>query len=107
MKLLSLSSGVYSADFGPDPRDAVLVIKAFGPNRLCFACLKHNSDSRNILVYACLLLKAPIEPRFIILVIEDSCTGKDYCADVWVSIFLNYTQKDLMVRVVSISDATK
>ncbi|KAJ5365249.1 hypothetical protein N7517_008135 [Penicillium concentricum] len=107
MNLLPLSSGFYGADLGPDPRDAALAVKAFGPNRPRLARLKHTSDPRNVLAYACPLSKAPMEPRLIILVTGDSCAGKDYCADVWVSMFLKCTQKGLVARAVSISDATK
>ncbi|KAJ6178107.1 hypothetical protein N7519_008568 [Penicillium mononematosum] len=107
MNLLPLSSGVYSADLGPDTGDAALAVKAFGPNRPRLARLKHTSDPRNVLAYACPLSKAPMEPRLIILVTGDSCAGKDYCADVWVSMFLKCTQKGLVARAVSISDATK
>ena len=105
--LLSLSSGAYGADLGPDPRDATLAAKAFGPNRLRLAHLKHSLDPCNVLAYTCPLLKIPIEQRFIILVTGESCAGKDYCADVWVSVFIKCTHKSLTSRAVSISDATK
>lgn len=32
-KLLPFSAGAYSTDLGPDPRDLVLAVKAFGQNR--------------------------------------------------------------------------
>ena len=105
--LLSLSSGAYGADLGPDPRDATLAAKAFGPNRLRLAHLKQSLDPRNVLAYACPLPKIPIEQRLIILVTGESCAGKDYCADVWVSAFIKYTHKSLTSRAVSISDAIK
>jgi adenine phosphoribosyltransferase len=105
--LLPLSSGAYCADLGPDPRDSALAAKAFGPNRPRLARLKHSLDPRNVLAYACPLPKAPIEPKLIILVTGESCAGKDYCADVWVSLFTACTQKSLTARAVSISDATK
>ncbi|OGM46813.1 phosphoribosyl transferase domain protein [Aspergillus bombycis] len=105
--LLPLSSGVYGADLGPDPRDAILAEKAFGPNRPRLARLKHRSDPHNVLAYACPLPKAPLEQRLIILVTGHSCAGKDYCADIWVSTFLAYTHKSLTARAVSISDVTK
>lgn len=105
--LLSLSSGAYGADLGPDPRDAALAAKAFGPNRLRLAHLKHSLDPRNVLAYACPLPKIPIEQRLIILVTGESCAGKDYCADVWVSVFIRCTHKSLTSRAVSISDAIK
>ena len=105
--LLSLSSGAYGADLGPDPRDAALAAKTFGPNRLRLAHLKHSLDPRNVLAYACPLPKIPIEQRLIILVTGESCAGKDYCADVWVSVFIRCTHKGLTSRAVSISDAIK
>ncbi|SLM37871.1 phosphoribosyl transferase domain protein [Lasallia pustulata] len=105
--LLSLSSGAYGADLGPDPRDAALAAKAFGPNRPHLARLKHSLDPRNVLAYTCPLPKAPVEQKLIILVTGESCAGKDYCADAWVSVFIRYTHKRLTVRAVSISDAIK
>ncbi|KAK5133839.1 hypothetical protein LTR08_007170 [Meristemomyces frigidus] len=105
--LLPLSSGVYSADLGPDPRDAELAAKAFGPNLSRLARLKHSSDPGNVLAYACPLPKVPMEPKLIILVTGDSCAGKDYCAEIWVSVFNTGSYKTLRARAVSISDATK
>jgi adenine phosphoribosyltransferase len=105
--LLPLSSGAYGADLGPDPRDAALAAKAFGPNRPRLARLKHSLDPRNVLAYVCPLPKAPMEPKLIILVTGKSCAGKDYCADVWVSVFIRCTHKSLTARAVSISDAIK
>ncbi|KAF3055773.1 Adenine phosphoribosyltransferase [Daldinia childiae] len=102
--LLPLSSGAYGADLGPDPRDAALATKAFGPNRSRLAHLKRKLDPCNVLAYACPLPKAPREPRLIILVTGESCAGKDYCADIWVSELSN---KGLAACVVSISDVTK
>ena len=105
--LSSLSSGAYGADLGPDPRDAALAAKAFGPNGPRLARLKRSLDPGNVLAYACPLPKAPMKQRLIILVTGESCAGKDYCADVWVSTFIKCTLKSLTARVVSISDATK
>ena len=105
--LLSLSNGAYGADLGPDPRDAALAVKAFGPNRPRLARLKHSLDPRNVLAYTCPLPKAPMEQKFIILVTGESCAGKDYCAGVWVSVFIRYAHKRLTVRAASISDAIK
>lgn len=105
--LLPLSSGAYGADLGPDPRDAALAAKAFGPNRPRLARLKHSLDPRNVLAYACPLPKAPMEPKLIILVTGESCAGKDYCAEAWVSVFTTCTHKTLTARAVSISYATK
>ncbi|OCL08570.1 phosphoribosyl transferase domain protein [Glonium stellatum] len=105
--LLSLSSGVYGADLGPDPRDATLAAKAFGPNRPRLARLKRSLDPHNVLAYTCPLPKALMEQKLIILVTGESCAGKDYCADIWVSVFIGCTHKSLTARVVSISDAAK
>ncbi|KAH9990894.1 hypothetical protein F4779DRAFT_249814 [Xylariaceae sp. FL0662B] len=107
--LLPLSSGAYGADLGPDPRDAALAVKAFGPNRPRLSRLKHSADPRNVLAYACPLLtkKVPMEQKLIILVTGESCVGKDYCADIWVSVFTTCTAESLKARAVSISDATK
>ena len=105
--LLSLSSGAYGADLGPDPRDAALAAKAFGPNLPRLAHLKNRLDPRNVLAYACPLPKTPMKQKLIILVTGESCAGKDYCADVWVSVFNRCTYRNLTARVVSISDAIK
>ena len=107
-QLLPLSTGAYGADLGPDPRDAVLAARAFGPNRPRLARIKRSSDPGNVLAYACPLPKAPMEPKLTILVTGESCAGKDYCADIWVSVFNTCTNnKGLRARAVSISDATK
>ncbi|KUI62847.1 Adenine phosphoribosyltransferase [Cytospora mali] len=107
--LLSLSSGVYGADLGPDPRDAALAAAAFGPNRPRLACLKKLSDPDHVLAYTCPLPKALLEQKqkLIILVTGESGAGKDYCAGVWASVFSRCTYRNLTARVVSISDATK
>lgn len=105
--LLPLSSGVYGADLGPDPRDTALAAKAFGPNRPRLARLKHNSDPRNVLAYACPLPNAPMEQKLIILITGESFAGKDFCADIWVYVFRTCTHKSLKARTVSISDVTK
>ncbi|KAK1962826.1 phosphoribosyl transferase domain protein [Colletotrichum sublineola] len=105
--LLPLSSGAYGADLGPDPRDTPLAAKAFGPNRPRLARLKRISDPCNVLAYACPLPKALMESKLIILVTGDSCSGKDYCANVWASLFVERTNKRLRARVSSISDAIK
>lgn len=105
--LLSLSSGAYGADLGPDPRDAALAAKAFGQNRPRLARLKHSLDPRRVLAYSCPLPEVPMEPKLIILVTGESCAGKDYCADVWTSALIACTQKKITARAVSISDATK
>ena len=105
--LLPLSSGTYGADLGPDPRDSALATKAFGPNQPRLARLKRSADPRNVLAYACPLPKAPMEQQLIVLVTGESCAGKDYCADIWVSVFTTCPHKSLAARAVSISDATK
>lgn len=102
--LLPFSSGAYGADLGPDPRDAALAAKAFGPNRPRLAQLKQSSDPHNVLAYACPLPRAPGEQTLIVLVTGESCAGKDYCANVWVAAL---NEKGLRARAVSISDATK
>jgi len=105
--LLPLSCGAYGADLGPDPRDAALAIKAFGPNLPRLSRLKYSIDPRNVLAYACPLPKIPMKPELIILVTGESGAGKDYCANVWVSVFNEYAHKRLTARAVSISDKTK
>ncbi|KAH7176408.1 phosphoribosyl transferase domain protein [Dactylonectria macrodidyma] len=103
--LLPLSTGAYSADLGPDPRDVGLAATAFGSNRPRLARLKHNLDPHNLLGYACPIPKMPMEPKLIIIITGGHGAGKDYCADIWVSAFTACnTYKS---RVVSISDATK
>ncbi|KAI1453465.1 hypothetical protein F4805DRAFT_443284 [Annulohypoxylon moriforme] len=106
-ELMPLSSGVYSADLGPDPRDAALAAKAFGPNLQRLARLKASLDPQNVLAYACPLLATPAANKFIILVTGENCAGKDYCAGIWASVIIACTQKNLTARVISISDATK
>jgi adenine phosphoribosyltransferase len=105
--LLPLSSGAYGADLGPDPRDAALAAKAFGPNRPRLARLKRKLDPCNVLAYTCPLPKVPMEQKLILLVTGESYAGKDYCADLWVSVFTTCAHKSLTARAVSISDTTK
>ncbi|ROW10798.1 hypothetical protein VPNG_05355 [Cytospora leucostoma] len=105
--LLPLSSGVYGADLGPDPRDAALATRAFGPNWRRLANLKKDLDPHHILAYTCPLPSPYAGQKLIILVTGKHGAGKDYCADVWASVFNTYTHTGLMARVVSISDATK
>ncbi|KAK4194506.1 hypothetical protein QBC40DRAFT_344103 [Triangularia verruculosa] len=102
--LLPLSTGAYGADLGPDPRDAALAAKAFGPNLPRLARLKQRWDPRDILAYACPLPTPPKDPRLIILVTGESGAGKDFCADVWRSLFM---KDDVAACVSSISEATK
>jgi adenine phosphoribosyltransferase/phosphomevalonate kinase len=96
--------GVYGADFGADPRDATLASKAFGPNRLRLSHLKQRLDPQNILAYACPLTKPPMEQKLVVLVTGDHGVGKDYCADVWTSVFKD---RGYTARLVSISEVTK
>ncbi|KAL7915891.1 hypothetical protein GGI35DRAFT_9977 [Trichoderma velutinum] len=105
--LLPLASGAYGADLGPYPRDADLVEKAFGPNRPRLARLKRDADPCKVLAYACPLPEATMGPKLIILVTGGNCAGKDYCADVWASVFNTSTPNTPKARVVSISDVTK
>ncbi|KAK1992087.1 hypothetical protein LX36DRAFT_662757 [Colletotrichum falcatum] len=105
--LLPLSTGAYGADLGPDPRDAPLAAKAFGPNRPRLARVKRISDPHNVLAYACPLPKALMKQKLIILVTGDNCSGKDYCANVWASLFVELTNKRLKASVSSISDVIK
>ncbi|KYG13746.1 hypothetical protein FVEG_13991 [Fusarium verticillioides 7600] len=105
--LLPLSSGAYGADLGPDPRDAALAAKAFGQNGPRLAWLKQSLDPRNVLAYACPLPKPPMKQKLIILATGESGAGKDYCADVWVSMFTRCAYTHCKARKVSISDATK
>ncbi|KAK3645814.1 hypothetical protein LTR22_014582 [Elasticomyces elasticus] len=107
MQLMPLSSGAYGADLGPDHRDAALATKAFGPNLPRLASLKHTLDPDKVLAYACPFPAAPNGQKLIILVTGESCAGKDFCADVWVSVFSTWSSKSRRVRAVSISDATK
>ncbi|KAK1710015.1 uncharacterized protein BDZ83DRAFT_724092 [Colletotrichum acutatum] len=102
--LLPLSTGVYGADLGPDPRDAVLAARAFGSNRPRLARLKCLADPRCVLAYTCPLPPKPKEPGLIILVTGNSCVGKDYCAEIWADVF-NRCGKT--ARVASISDTVK
>lgn len=105
--LLPLSNGVYSADLGPDPRDAMLATKAFGPNGRRLARLKRILDPHNVLAYACPLPRPPMDQKLIVLVTGESGVGKDYCADIWVSVLMKDSHKCLKARTASISDAIK
>ncbi|KAH7385152.1 phosphoribosyl transferase domain protein [Phaeosphaeria sp. MPI-PUGE-AT-0046c] len=106
--LLPLSCGAYGADLGPDPRDAALAARAFGPNLARLARLKARFDPYNVLSYACPLPPtlplppAPV-PKLIVLVTGQHGVGKDYSANVWAPVLSEY----FPTRIVSISDATK
>ncbi|KAL2831926.1 hypothetical protein BJY01DRAFT_260368 [Aspergillus pseudoustus] len=104
--LLRLSNGVYGADLGPDPRDACLATKAFGPNGPRLAAVKQGHDPHGVLVYAC---PVPKIPTTVILVTGPNCSGKDYCASIWASSINANANKGITftARVASISDATK
>jgi len=102
-QLLPLSNGAYGADLGPDPRDAVLAARAFGENLPRLARLKQDWDPQRVLAYTCPIPES-MEPKLVVLVTGDSGAGKDYCADVWVSVFANQHTR---ARAVSISEATK
>ncbi|KAB8300470.1 hypothetical protein EYC80_000640 [Monilinia laxa] len=106
-ELLPICNEVYGADLGPDPRDASLALKAFGPNLERLARLKHDFDPRNVLAYACPLPKPAKKQKLIILVTGCSGAGKDYCADIWVSAIMKHSRGKFTARSVSISDATK
>lgn len=106
-ELLPMSNGVYSADLGPDPRDAELAIKAFGPTRPKLERLKGISDPSSVLAYACPLGKLGVRHKLIVLVAGESGAGKDHCARIWASAFNSCTGKSLQARTVSISDVTK
>ncbi|KFA70243.1 hypothetical protein S40285_08258 [Stachybotrys chlorohalonatus IBT 40285] len=105
-QLLPLSTGAYGADLGPDPRDAALASKAFGPNRSRLGYLKKRLDPNNVLSYACPLLKMP-EQQLIVLVTGEVCAGKDYCANIWTSVFNASIHNDFRARTVSISEVCK
>ncbi|KAL4912603.1 hypothetical protein BDW62DRAFT_194147 [Aspergillus aurantiobrunneus] len=102
--LLPVSNGVYSADLGPDPRDASLATKAFGPNGPRLAGVKRAYDPHGVLAYAC---PVPKIPPTVILVTGRNCSGKDYCASIWASFINANADRGITARVASISDATK
>lgn len=102
--LLPLSDGVYGADLGPDPRDILLAQRAFGPNLSRLSQLKKQLDPFDVLAYACPLPRSTIRQKLVILITGESCSGKDYCAQLWASIFVAHR---VSVRVASISDMTK
>ena len=110
--LLSLSNGIYGADLGPDPRDAVLAQRAFGPNAVRLGRLKRVMDPHHVLAWTCPLPKPPL-PKLIILVTGEHGAGKDYCASVWCSSFSDMQENESTsthcthARVVRISDVTK
>lgn len=117
-------TGVYGADLGPDPRDAHLALRAFGPNLPRLARLKQIYDPYNVLAYACPLPTAacPLSTtsplptpsplptaapptRLTVLVTGHSGAGKDYCALRWASALRD--QHNITAQVARISDGTK
>lgn len=97
--------GVYAADLGADPRDALLATRAFGPNCARLACIKAAADPMNVLAYACPLPSPPVTaPRLIVLVTGPHGAGKDYCARIWTGLL---REAGHAVENVSISEATK
>ncbi|KAF5624528.1 phosphoribosyl transferase domain protein [Fusarium sp. NRRL 52700] len=103
-ELLPISKGTYGADLGPDPRDIILATKAFGPNRRRLVKLKKEFDPKNILAYTCPLTLLGLPQKLVVLVTGEHGAGKDYCADVWSTVFKVYGHSS---RVVSISEVTK
>ncbi|KAL4883397.1 hypothetical protein BJY04DRAFT_206357 [Aspergillus karnatakaensis] len=101
--LLPFSVGVYSADLGPDPRDAILARRAFGANMVRLVQLKNTLDPHRVLAYTCPFPKTP-NAMTISLVTGKCGAGKDYCAGIWKSFFTN---QGLKAHVVSIGDSTK
>lgn len=107
-KMLPFSTGAYSADLGPDPRDVKLAVKAFGSNRPRLAGLKRSQDPHNVLAYTCPLLIDPVAVQMlIVLVTGRSGAGKDHCAKEWAARITECTQGRIRAQVTSISDATK
>jgi phosphomevalonate kinase len=102
--LLPMSKGVYGADLGPDPRDRILATKAFGPNRRRLVKLKKTFDPKNILTYTCPLTLNGLPQRLVVLVTGEHGAGKDFCADIWATVFKVHRYSS---RVVSISEVTK
>ncbi|BCS21111.1 uncharacterized protein APUU_21543S [Aspergillus puulaauensis] len=107
--ILPLSCGVYGADLGPDPRDTPLAARAFGPNLSRLASLKQRVDPQNVLAYACQLPKNTIvgNPKLIVLITGETGAGKDYCAQIWVSVFSKTTRRSITARTASISYVAK
>lgn len=70
-ELSLLSSGVYSADLGTDLQDAPLAPKAFGPNGMHLARLKHSLDPQSMLAHTCPLPSPPREPKLIVFITGD------------------------------------
>ncbi|KAJ4112489.1 hypothetical protein NW768_011655 [Fusarium equiseti] len=102
--LLPMCKGVYSADLGPDPRDAELMTRAFGPNLRRLVGLKQTFDPHRVLPYACPLSQDMLPQKVVVLVTGKHAAGKDYCANIWAS---QIRQNGYSSHVVCISDVTK
>ncbi|KAH7174664.1 uncharacterized protein B0J16DRAFT_375471 [Fusarium flagelliforme] len=102
--LLPVCKGVYSADLGPDPRDAKLVNRAFGPNLRKLVRLKQVFDPHRVLPYACPLSQDMLPQKLVVLVTGKHAAGKDYCANIWAS---QIEQNGHSSHAVCISDVTK
>jgi adenine phosphoribosyltransferase len=102
--LLPVSQGVYSADLGPDPRDANLATKAFGPNLRKLIKLKQICDPHDVLAYACPLSQDMLSQKTVVLVTGEHGVGKDYCANIWATAIKEHGHS---TSVLSISDVTK
>ncbi|KAM0497115.1 hypothetical protein ACHAP8_007016 [Fusarium lateritium] len=102
--LLPVSQGVYGADLGPDPRDAILATKAFGPNLRKLIKLKQALDPRHVLAYACQLSQDMLSQKMVVLVSGEHGAGKDYCANIWAT---TIKEHGYSTSVASISDVTK
>ncbi|KAF0638745.1 hypothetical protein FPSE5266_05483 [Fusarium pseudograminearum] len=102
--LLPVSQGVYGADLGPDPRDAIFATKAFGPNLRKLVKLKQIFDPHRVLAYACPLSKDMLSQKMVVLATGEHGAGKDYCANIWAAAIKGHGHS---TAVLSISDATK
>lgn len=102
--LLPVSQGVYGADLGPDPRDAILATKAFGPNLRKLVKMKQIFDPHRVLAYACPLSKDMLSQKMVVLVTGEHGAGKDYCANVWAAAIKGHGHS---TAVLGIGDVTK
>ncbi|RGP67009.1 phosphoribosyl transferase domain [Fusarium longipes] len=102
--LIPVSQGVYGTDLGPDPRDAVLATKAFGPNLRKLVRLKQVFDPYNVLAYACPISPEMLLQKVVVLVTGEHGAGKDHCANIWSSTIYKHGHSS---SILSISDATK
>ncbi|CEF78437.1 hypothetical protein FGSG_03603 [Fusarium graminearum PH-1] len=102
--LLPVSQGVYGADLGPDPRDAILATKAFGPNLRKLVKMKQIFEPHGVLTYACPLSKDMLSQKMVVLVTGEHGAGKDYCANVWAAAVKGHGYS---TTVIGIGDVTK